>query len=180
MDYVLDHLSAGSIDDIDDEKATAGINYFGYVALPATNMVTLRELQSTGSISLIRDLSVRESIGRVELSLAEAEFSAATNLSLMSSIMPEVASWSTYVTVDQEKGFQATEDFDYFIDLQDRGFDRMQASPDARQLISWMSAWSKYHAKILTHDTMKLPSNFETYFASVSINNAGSTALPLI
>jgi hypothetical protein len=149
MDYILDHLSAGSIDDIDDEIATAGINYFGYVALPATNVVTLRELQSTGSISLIRDLSVRESIGRVELSLAEAEFSAATNLSMMSSIMPEVASWSTYVTVDQKKGFHAIANVDYFMEFQDKGFDRMQASPDARQLISWMSSWSKYHAKIL-------------------------------
>jgi hypothetical protein len=149
MDYFLDVLSAGSFDDIDIEKAKVGINSFGYVAVPSTNVVTLRELQSTGSMTLIKDVSVRESIGRVELSLAEAEFSAATNLSLISAIMPKVASWTYYATVDQESGFHANAGEDGYADIQDPGFDRMLASPDALQLISWMSAWSKYHSIVL-------------------------------
>jgi hypothetical protein len=149
MDYFLDQLSAGSFDDIDSEKAKVGINSFGYVAVPSTNVVTLRELQSTGSMTLIKDVSVRESIGRVELSLVEAEFSAATNLSLISAIIPKVASWTYYATVDQESGFHAIASGDGYADIQNPGFDRMLASPDALQLISWMSAWSKYNAIVL-------------------------------
>ncbi len=149
MDYILDKLNAGSIDGFDKEKALVGINSFGYVAVPSTNVVTLRELQSTGTISLIKDVSVRESIGKFELSLAEAEFSAATTLSLMSAIMLEVGSWTRYATVDQDKGFHANANTEGYAEIQDPGFDRMLASPDALQLISWMSAWSKYHAVIL-------------------------------
>jgi hypothetical protein len=149
MDYFLDRLSAGSFDGVDSEKARFGINSFGYVAPPSTNVVTLRELRSTGFISLINDVLVRESIGRFEMSLAEAEFSAATNLSLISAIMPEVASWTRFATIDQDKGFHANANDESYLDMQDPGFDRMLASSNALQLISWMSAWSKYHAMIL-------------------------------
>jgi hypothetical protein len=149
MDYILDRLRTGSFDGVDDEKALVGVNSFGYVVLPSTNVVTLRELQSTGAISLIKDVIVREAIGQFERSFAEAEFSAATNLSLMSAVMPEVASWTSYATVDQDKGFHADASEAGYANFQDPGFDRMLASADALQLISWMSAWSKYHATIL-------------------------------
>lgn len=150
MDYVIDLLSAGSIDDFDDQKVMAGVNSLGFVAPLSTNVVTLRELQSTGSISLIMDVTVRESIGQFELSLAEAEFSAATNLSLVSAVMPDVAGWVQYVTVDQKMGFLAdASNIDGYIDIDDPGLGLMLADPNAVQIISWISAWSKYHVSVL-------------------------------
>jgi hypothetical protein len=68
---------------------------------------------------------------------------------LMSAIMPEVASWTSYATVDQDIGFHADASEAGYANFREPGFDRMLASSNATQLISWMSAWSKYHAVIL-------------------------------
>jgi hypothetical protein len=80
IDYVAQLLRSQSFDDADEELVTAGINAMGWVAAPSTIMVTVRELQSTGNITLIRDVSIRMAIGQFERSYADAQFSASQNM----------------------------------------------------------------------------------------------------
>ena len=90
IDYIAEIQKSGTSEGLDEERLILGLNNIGWVAPPATNMVTIRELQSTGNISLIRDLSIRMAIGQFERSYSRVEFSTLQNLSMMAAGSPEV------------------------------------------------------------------------------------------
>jgi hypothetical protein len=149
MDYLARRLKEGSFNNVDSVQMRLAIDALGWVPQPVTSMGTLRELQSTGNISLIQDVQVRKAIGSQELSYADAEFSASHNLSLMSTSMPVVMPW-VYIFPDSEIGeFKATLDENTYGATQDPDFERMLADPDAANTVSWISGWSKYHASIM-------------------------------
>jgi hypothetical protein len=150
IDYIAQLQRSGSFEGVDDERLITGLNSVGWVAPPATNMITIRELQSTGNISLIRDVSIRMAIGQFERSYAAAEFSASQNLGFMAASAPEVMTWS-YMTPKVPGGHhsvtQAEDNSFGYVHQYDA--ERMLKNPDAANITSWISGWGKYHGAVL-------------------------------
>lgn len=150
IDYLAEVQKSGTSEGFDEARLILGLNNIGWVAPPATNMVTIRELQSTGNISLIRDLSVRTAIGQFDRSYSKVEFSAAQNISMMAVGASEVMTWSYMapnvpgihrsVTESEDSSYGYTHQYD---------IDRILKNPDAANITSWISGWSKYHGAVL-------------------------------
>jgi hypothetical protein len=150
IDYIAEFQRSGDVDGVDEERLILALNSIGWVAPPVTNMITIRELQSTGKISLIRDPSIRAEIGRFERSHALATFSASQNLGFMSAAAREVMTWSfmaprvpgehTSVTESEDDSYGYTHEYD---------IERILQNPDGAKITSWISGWSKYHGAVL-------------------------------
>lgn len=152
IDYIAQLQRSGTFEGYDEDRLIQGLNSVGWVAPPSTNMVTVRELQSTGNISLIRDVSVRAAIGQFERSYAIAEFSAAQNLSFMAASAPEVMTWSFMDPKVPGEHHSVTEaEDDSFGYVHQYDIERMLKNPDAANITSWISGWSKYHGAVLVH-----------------------------
>jgi hypothetical protein len=74
-DQAIDHvdqaarlLKSKSITEANIEIVAQGLDWLGFIALPMTNLVTIRELQSTGNLSLLREVKVRKALGELEVS----------------------------------------------------------------------------------------------------------------
>ena len=150
IDYIAEIQKSGTSEGLDEERLILGLNNIGWVAPPATNMVTIRELQSTGNISLIRDLSIRMAIGQFERSYSRVEFSTLQNLSMMAAGSPEVMTWSFMApnVPGIHKSVPESEDGSYGYNLQ-YDINRILKNPDAANITSWISGWSKYHGAVL-------------------------------
>jgi hypothetical protein len=150
IDYIAQLQRSGTFDGVNEDRLFQGLNNVGWVAPPTTNMITIRELQSTGNIALIRDVSVRMAIGQFERSYANAVFSASQNLGFMAASAPEVMTWSfmapkvpgehTSVTESEDNSYGYIHQYD---------IERMLKNPDAANITSWISGWSKYHGAML-------------------------------
>ena len=150
IDYIAQLLRSGTFEGADKERLILGLNSVGWVARPATNMVTVRELQSTGNISLILDVSVRTAIGQFERSYADAEFSASQNVEFMAAAAPELMTWSFMAPKVPGEHHSVTEaEDDSFGYIQQYDTERMLKNPDAAKITSWISGWSKYHGAVL-------------------------------
>jgi len=150
IDYIAQLQRSGTFEGADEERLIEGLNSVGWVAPPATNMVTVRELQTTGNISLIQDVSVRAAIGQFERSYANAEFSAAQNLGFMAASSPEVMTWSFMAPKVPGEHHSVTEsEDDSFGYVHRYDVERMLKNPDAANITSWISGWSKYHGAVL-------------------------------
>ena len=64
---VLKSLRNGELLDIDKAQFGMGLAFFGYVSQPNRNWQAVKELQSTGRMTLIKDVRLRELIGQTEL-----------------------------------------------------------------------------------------------------------------
>ena len=150
IDYVAEIQKSGTSEGLDEERLILGLNNIGWVAPPATNMVTIRELQSTGNISLIRDLSVRMAIGQFDRSYSNVEFSASQNLGMMAAGSSEYMTWSFMASnvPGIHKLVPESEDDSYGYNHQ-YDIDRILKNPDAANITSWISGWSKYHGAVL-------------------------------
>jgi hypothetical protein len=150
IDYIAQLLRSGSFEGVDEERLILGLNSVGWVPPLATNMITVRELQSTGKISLIQDMSVRAAIGQFERSYANAESSASQNLAFMAASSPEVMTWSFMAPNIPGEHHSVTEaEDDSFGYIQEYDTERMLKNPDAANITSWISGWGKYHGAIL-------------------------------
>jgi len=150
IDYIAGIQKSGTSEGLDEERMILGLNNIGWVAPPATNMVTIRELQSTGNISLIRDLSVRMAIGQFDRSYLNVEFSASQNIVMMAAGSPEVMTWAFMApnVPGLHKSVTETADDSYGYTMQ-YDIDRILRNPDAANITSWISGWSKYHGAVL-------------------------------
>jgi hypothetical protein len=154
IDYLAEALRARTIAEADELQIIVGLNALGWVVRPVTNMVTVRELQSTGNILLIRDIAIREAIGRLESSYASADFGSSQNLSVISQSMPEVMTWAFLgpsEPLGQYRSNSLNDESEYVL-VPDHN--RMLAHPDAANIASWISGWSKFHGTLLAqhHD----------------------------
>lgn len=150
IDYIAQLQRSGTFDGVNEDRLIQGLNNVGWVPPPVTNMITIRELQSTGNIALIRDVSIRMAIGQIERSYANAVFSASQNLGFMAASAPEVMTWSFMApkVPGEHKSVTETDDDSYgYIHQYD--IERMLKNPDAANITSWISGWSKYHGAIL-------------------------------
>jgi hypothetical protein len=149
MDYLADRLHKRSFEDVDPAQIRLAIDALGWVPQPVTSMGTLRELQSTGNISLLQDVDVRKALGSLDLSYSSAEFSTSHNLSLISTSMPVVMPWVYIYPAGEVGTYKATLDEVTYGADQAPDYERMLADPDAANSVSWISGWSKYHASIM-------------------------------
>jgi hypothetical protein len=149
-DYIGEIQRAGSFDGFDEDRLIVGLNSIGWVVRPATNMVTIRELQSTGNISMIQDVSIRTAIGRFERSFADAEFAALQTVGFTNAAAPEFMAYSYLqpnvsgehraVTEAEDSSFGYTHQYDE---------ERILQNPDGANITSWVSGWDKYYAAVL-------------------------------
>ncbi|MDH3663720.1 MAG: hypothetical protein OEU92_27525 [Alphaproteobacteria bacterium] len=150
IDYIAELQRSGTTGGIDDERLILALNNIGWVAPPTTNMITIRELQSTGNISLIRDVSIRAAIGQFERSYAAATFSASQNIGFMSAAAPEVMTWSFMApNVPGEHNSVTESEDDSYGYYHQPDIERMLQNPDAAKITSFISGWSKYHGAVL-------------------------------
>ena len=149
-DYIAGLQRLGSFDGVDEVRLNNALNEVGWVPPLATNMVTIRELQSTGNISLIRDLNVRTAIGQFQRSYEDVEASAAQNLGFMTAAAPEVMTWSYMSPKVPGEHRSVTESEDpSFGYIHHYDIERLLENPDAAKITSWISGWSKYHGAVL-------------------------------
>ena len=150
IDYIAEFQRRDSFDGVDERRLVDALNEVGWVPPLATNMITIRELQSTGNISLIRDVSVRSAIGQFQRSYEDVEASAAQNLGFMTAAAPEVMTWSFMEPKVPGEHLSVTEaedpSFGYFHSYD---LDRMLENPDVARITSWISGWSKYHGAVM-------------------------------
>jgi hypothetical protein len=149
-DYIARIQREGTFDDVDEDRLMIGLNSIGWVIPPVTNMGTIRELQSTGNIALIQDVSVRIAIGQFERSFANLEWSALQVVEFMGAAAPEFMAWS-YMEPRTDAPY------DSVTDVEDASFgyvhrydsERILKNPDAENITSWVSGWGKYHASVM-------------------------------
>lgn len=149
-DYIGELQRAGSLDGVDEDRLIAGLNSIGWVVRPASNMATIRELQSTSNISMIRDVATRTAIGRFDRSFAEAEFTAQQILGLTNVAASEFMTY-TYMQPNVSGEYRAvTEAEDVFFGYSHH-YDkkRILQNPDGAKITSWVSGWDKYYAGVL-------------------------------
>jgi hypothetical protein len=149
-DYIASIQRAGTFENVDEDRLIIGLNSIGWVIPPVTNMGTIQELQSTGNISLIQDVSVRMAIGEFERSFANLEWSALQVVEFMGAAAPEFMTWSYMEprTDDPYDSVTGVEDESFgYIHRYDS--ERILKNPDAENITSWVSGWGKYHASVM-------------------------------
>jgi hypothetical protein len=149
VDALARSLNAGTLADNESHIAEVGLNYLGWVFQPVTNLVTVRELQSTGNISLIRSIEIRTALGQLELSYTNATYSAEQTSALLAGAQNVSSLWAYNEPAPDEKwGYKIRPDLDL-----------MASTPGAGNMVSWFSAWMKYHSTWLAahyEDTVAL------------------------
>ena len=149
-DYIAKIQHKGTFDNVDEERLILGLNSVGWVIPPVTSMGTIRELQSTGNIALIQDVSVRTAIGQFERSFAAVEFSAQQALQFMSAAAPEFMAWSYMepnIEGEHDSVTEAEDDSFGYVHRYDS--ERILKNPDAANITSWVSGWGSYHASVM-------------------------------
>jgi hypothetical protein len=149
MDLLADALERQSFSEEAKMATIEALNYMGWVVQPYTNLITVRELQSSGNISLIRSFEVRDAIGALEFSFNEALHSAQETSAILGGVQPEIQKWAFLPPSDTGQwGYDTLPDYDYILTV-----------PHAHKIVSNFSGWFKYHSSLLkTHhaDTIKL------------------------
>ncbi len=149
-DYIAQIQHKGTFDNVDESRLIFGLNSVGWVIPPVTNMGTIRELQSTGNISLIEDVSVRMAIGQFERSFAALEFSALQTMEFMTAAAPEFMAWSYMepkIDGQHDSVTEAKDDSYGYVHRYDS--ERILKNPDAAKITSWVSGWGAYHASVM-------------------------------
>jgi len=148
--YIGQIQRAGTFENVDEDRLILGLNSVGWVIPPVSNMVTIRELQSTGNIALIQDVSIRMAIGQFERSFAILEFSALQALEFMSAAAPEFMAWSYLepkIKGEHDSVTEAEDDSYGYVQRYD--MERILKNPDAAKITSWVSGWGAYHASVM-------------------------------
>lgn len=149
-DYIAEIQRAGTFDGVDPERLIVGLNSVGWISAPVTNMITIREMQSTGNVLLIRDVSVRQAIGRFQRSYDLADFSARHAMGFMFAAAPEFMEWS-YLEPrisGEHRSVTEAEDSSYGYE-QRHDVERILKNPAGANITSWVSGWGKYHGAVL-------------------------------
>jgi hypothetical protein len=131
------------------DKAVNGLDWMGWVYPPVTNLITVRELQSTGNISLIQSIEIREAIGQLELSFANAKYSADQTSAILTFAQAETMNWAFMAPAPER-------DWGYAIQP---NLEIINSVAGAGNIVSWFSSWSKYHSTWLKahhEDTLAL------------------------
>jgi len=149
-DYIARIQREGTFEDVDEEQLIKGLNSVGWVIPSVTNMGTIQELQSTGNIALIQDVSVRTGIGQFERSFDNLEWSALQAVEFMSAAAPEFMAWS-YMEPRADGPYDSVTEAedDSFGYVQRYDSERILKNPDAANITSWVSGWGRYHASVM-------------------------------
>ncbi len=149
-DYIALIQHKGTFDNVDEERLITGLNSVGWVSPTVTSMGTIRELQSTGNIALIQDVSVRMAIGQFERSFANLEWSALQTMGFMNAAAPEFMTWSYLQPKIEGQHDSVTEAEDYSYGYTHRyDSERILNNRDGVNITSWVSGWGAYHASVM-------------------------------
>jgi len=150
MDALAVALNDRTLGDAEGEEIEYALNSLGWVAPPVTNLVTIRELQSTGNISLIQSIPIRKALGKIELSFALTESSADHTQSRISPALDEIRTWAFFpaapVAGEYESITHPQSTFGFTIQP---NLEVMMSQQGAANTVSWISGWTKYHGALL-------------------------------
>ncbi len=149
-DYIAQLQRAGTFEGVDEERLIQGLNSLNWLAPNVTNMITIRELQSTGNISLIRDTEILQALGRFERSHAGVDFNAQQIVPLLAATASESMTWSFMEPKIPGEHTSVNETIDPSYGYVHRwDTDRMLQNPDGPNITSFMSGWAKYYGALL-------------------------------
>ena len=141
MDQLAENLRARSLDETDRESTVAALNHVGWVERPILNLVTIRELQSSGNIALIRNAAIRDALGQLEIANSYALYSAEQSSALFGSNY-DVFMRTAFLQVSEADsatwGYEMQPDYQYMLSVE--GLDN---------LVSSYSGWFKFHRTTL-------------------------------
>lgn len=142
MDIFADALDRKTFSEEAKIATVEALNYMGWVVQPYTNLITIRELQSSGNISLIKSIEIRDAIGKLEFSFNEALHSAQETSAILGGVQPEIQKWAFLSPSETGQwGYDSLPDYEYMLTV-----------PHAHKIVSNFSGWFKYHSSLLrTH-----------------------------
>jgi hypothetical protein len=110
-----------------------------------TNLVTIRELQSTGNLSLLREVKVRKALGELEVSHNTLEHWSEKNLLVFSAMLPKLMTWGyAELSSDSEDGYIVEPDIE-----------AIYSQPGAANMLSYMNSWTQYHGSLVEQHHQK-------------------------
>lgn len=138
LDYLITHLINKTYNNADQDRLKNGWDAIGFTTFPITNLVTLKELQSSGKLSLIRDVKLREAIGGLEVSLdlSTKEMAAASNA--LASYQPLFAHYALYRSNGKNK---TNSDINYSLKID---FKKIADDPELINRLSVIWSWIQY------------------------------------
>ena len=139
MDLLAEALFKKSFSDKAKAATFEALNFMGWVEPPHTNLITIRELQSSGSISLIQSADIRDAIGNLEFSFGLASHSAKETSAVLSGAQPEIQKWAYMPPSDTGQwGYATIVDYEYILTV-----------AHTHKIVSNFSGWFKYHSSLL-------------------------------
>lgn len=149
MDLFAAKIADGTLSEEDHLLVSAAMDSIGWVTRPVTNLVTVRELQSTGNIALIQSLEIREALGQLELSFGDALYSAEQSSGILGAgYEPFMKSVFLAPSDKGVWGYETIPDYEYILSI-----------PGLAKQVSMFSGWFRYHhTELMEHheDTIAL------------------------
>jgi hypothetical protein len=119
-DVVLEALRARSLDDSQREKFELGLVYLGQENPTMSRWGTVRELQSTGRLDVLRDIEIRKLIAETEYSFDFSQLVFTLMRDQITQLLPVIAARVEVL----ESGFVASDPVRAFFDFDDLAKDQ--------------------------------------------------------
>jgi len=149
--YLIRHLEAGTYEEADKSLLLEGLDSTSSIFFPITNFTTIREMQSSGKLILIRDLELRSAIGSLEVSFDIAMSQTNRGLYTLPAFQPFFAHLLRF---SPNSGSYRSEMWEYSMDAD---FERIASDPDMVSRLTLVYAWIQFNRVNLTehHNTTK-------------------------
>jgi hypothetical protein len=119
---VLAALRSGELAPSDRVDFDTGLLLFGYVSEPRVRWATVRELESTGGTSLIRDVALRDAIGRMQSEIIRRGVLSDNLTSAMNALRERIADRFEVIDFDFESERASTLNYDFAVLAADTEF----------------------------------------------------------
>jgi len=151
LQYLILQLEAGTYKEANKELMLEGLDSTSSILFPITNFTTIREMQSSGKLSLIRDLDLRAAIGSLEVSFDLAMAKTNRALFTLPAFQPFFAHLMHY---SPDTGSGRSDMWGYSMDAD---FNRIANDPDMINRLTLVYAWIQFNRVNLAahHKTTK-------------------------
>jgi len=139
LQYLIQQLEAHTYKEANTGLMLEGLDSTSSIFFPITNFTTIREMQSSGKLILIRDLELRAAIGGLEVSYDLAM--AQTNRSFFT--LPAFQPFFAHLMhFSPDSGSSRSEMWEYSMDAD---FDRIANDPDMINRLTLVYAWIQFN-----------------------------------
>ena len=151
LQYLIQQLEADTYKEANKGLMLEGLDSTSSIFFPITNFTTIREMQSSGKLILIRDLELRTALGGLESSFDLAMAQTNRALSTLPAFQPFFAHLMHY---SPDAGPGRSKIWEYSMDAD---FDRIANDPDMINRLTLVYAWIQFNRVNLAkhHKTTK-------------------------